>query len=131
MNHATPTEEEKVLIPESRLPRFAESLVHLALLAISPYVLSLNFRYTYWSDTGAPNVNTKLDVFQFAAKPYEILLCASELVEARRAELEMIKGKNDVRAGGKSGDRRTSVYNQHSVGLAGGELATGPLSRRA
>jgi hypothetical protein len=50
---ATPTEEAKVLIPKSRLPRFGESLVHLALLTITPYILSLNFRYTYWSDTGA------------------------------------------------------------------------------
>ena len=77
MNHATSTEEAKVLIPKSRLFRFGESLVHLALLAITPYILSLNFRYTYWSDTGAPNVNTKLEAFQFAAKLYEILICAS------------------------------------------------------
>jgi hypothetical protein len=74
---ATPTEEAKVLIPKSRLPRFGESLVHLALLTITPYILSLNFRYTYWSDTGASNVNTKLEAFQFAAKLYEILICAS------------------------------------------------------
>jgi hypothetical protein len=77
MNHATSTEEAKVLIPKSRLFRFGESLVHLALLAITPYILSLNFRYTYWSDTGAPSVNTKLEAFQFAAKLYEILICAS------------------------------------------------------
>jgi hypothetical protein len=28
-----------------------------------------------------------------------------ELVEVRRTELEMIKGKNDERAGGKGGER--------------------------
>jgi hypothetical protein len=77
MNHATSTEEAKVLIPKGPVPRFADSLVHLALLAITPYILSINFRNTYWSDTGAPNVNTKLEALQFAAKLYEILFCAS------------------------------------------------------
>lgn len=34
-----------------------------------------------------------------------------ELIKARRAEFEMIKGGNDVRAGGKSGEEQASVYN--------------------
>ena len=66
-----------MLIPKGPVPRFADSLVHLALLAITPYILSINFRTTYWSDTGAPNVNTKLEALQFAAKLYEVLFCAS------------------------------------------------------
>src|SRR2546421_8652637 len=77
MDHATSTEEAKVLIPKGPVPRFADSLVHLALLAITPYILSINFRPTYWSDSGAPNVNTKLEALQFAAKLYEVLFCAS------------------------------------------------------
>jgi hypothetical protein len=77
MNHVTATEEPKVLISKDSVPRFTESLVHLALLAITAYVLVLNFRNTYWSDTGAPYVNTKLEALQFAAKLYEILICTS------------------------------------------------------
>jgi hypothetical protein len=34
-----------------------------------------------------------------------------ELIKARRAELEMIKGENDVRTGGKSGEEQACVYN--------------------
>jgi hypothetical protein len=77
MNHATSAEEPKVLIRKDPVSRFTESLVHLALLAITPYLLVLNFRNTYWLDTGAPHVNTKLEALQFAAKLYEILVCAS------------------------------------------------------
>jgi hypothetical protein len=77
MNHVTATEEPKVLISKDSVPRFTESLVHLVLLAITAYVLVLNFRNTYWSDTETPYVNTKLEALQFAAKLYEILICAS------------------------------------------------------
>lgn len=77
MNHATSTEEPKVLISKNLVPRFTESLIHLTLLTITSYVLVLNFRNTYWSDTGAPYVNTKLEALQFAAKLYELLICAS------------------------------------------------------
>ena len=51
--------------------------MHLLPLGITVLVLQLNFQNVYWTGINTPNLNSKLNALQFAAKFYEILINAS------------------------------------------------------
>jgi len=66
-----------VIITRSWNSVVIKTIVHFVSVAISAYILSLNFQEVYYANIGAPNIGLFLNSLQFAAKAHEILMCAS------------------------------------------------------
>ena len=75
--HSASPEEPKELLVKGFGSSVLQCSVHLLPLGITAFVLQLNFRNVYWGFIRTANLNALLDAFQFAAKLYEVLICAS------------------------------------------------------
>ena len=76
MCSSLPEKPKELFVKDYRLSLLG-CLIHLLPLGLTVYVLQLNYRSVYWADVITPNLNAKLNAFQFAAKLYEVLVNAS------------------------------------------------------
>jgi len=73
----TGPEQKNPVLQSGVWPRLTQCTVHIVPIGGTAAVIYLAISQTYWSDPSEPYTQTKLQGLKFAAKLYEVLICAS------------------------------------------------------